>query len=330
MPVSQLQTPVLFIVFNRVDTTRKVFEKIREVRPKKLFIAADGPRVAKKGEAALCEDVRSIVSNIDWDCSLETLFRKENLGCGKAVSGAITWFFEHVEEGIILEDDTLPNESFFSFCESMLEKYRHDERIAQINGSNFQLQKKWGKASYYFSNYPMIWGWATWRRAWKEYEFDISTYPQIKHQPFFRSLFHSQKERNYWNQLFDKMYAGFQESKLVIDTWDYQWIYCCWKTRKISITPNTNLVTNIGFGADATHTHIKSIVAHLPVSPLATDIIHPESIIIHKGADKRLFQNYFYPKETLNEIRNTMYRFLPGGIMKVIQRVRRKFFPRLT
>ena len=161
-----MDTPILFLVFNRPDTTSKVFQRIREIQPLKLFIAADGPRPEKEGEKEKCETVkRSVLENIDWPCEVKTLFRNNNLGCGKAVSNAITWFFQNVEEGIILEDDILPDKSFFNFCKDLLEKYRYDERIKVIGGSN--IHKKAGiKDSYYFSSICRIWGWASWRRVW--------------------------------------------------------------------------------------------------------------------------------------------------------------------
>jgi hypothetical protein len=165
--------PILFLVFNRPETTARVFEAIRNAKPSRLYIAADGPRDFIYNEYAVCAKTREIASRVDWDCDVETLFRAENLGCKAAVSSAISWFFSHEEEGIILEDDCLPCESFFYFTTILLEKYRHDERIAHIAGSNFQDGKKVGDGSYYFSDLYNIWGWATWKRVWKDYDAEL-------------------------------------------------------------------------------------------------------------------------------------------------------------
>ena len=161
-----ISTPVLFLIFNRPELTEKVFQKIQDAQPKYLFVAADGPRDNKYGEKDLCEKTRAVVlENITWECEVKTLFRTENLGCRTAVSSAINWFFENVEEGIILEDDTVPDNSFFSYCQALLEKYRNHEQIMMITGDNFQDGIKRGNGSYYFSRYVHIWGWASWRRA---------------------------------------------------------------------------------------------------------------------------------------------------------------------
>ena len=160
------ETPILFITFNRPDTTKRVFEAIKKIKPKKLFISADGPRENKVGEKQKCLTVRSIFDNIDWDCEVKTLFQEKNLGCKIAATTAVTWFFQSVEEGIIIEDDCLPNKSFFLFCQKMLATYRKHEAIMHISGTNFQFGNKRGEASYYFSRCIHMWGWATWRRAW--------------------------------------------------------------------------------------------------------------------------------------------------------------------
>lgn len=170
------RSAVLLLIFNRPETTRRVFDQIRAQQPPRLYIAADGARPNRPEEAARCAETRAISTQVDWDCELHLLYRDQNLGCRRAVSEAITWFFEHEEAGIILEDDCLPADSFFYFCDALLEKYRHDERIHAITGTNLQMGKQWGEASYYFSRYTNIWGWASWRRVWKEYDSELSRY----------------------------------------------------------------------------------------------------------------------------------------------------------
>ncbi len=320
-----MNCPVLFTIFNRPETTVKVFEAIRKAEPKQLFVAADGPRRNKQGEAQLCAQAKEIATNVDWDCQLYTLFREDNLGCGQAVSSAIDWFFENVEQGIILEDDTLPNQSFFDFCSQLLERYKDNIQIGQINGSNFQFGKKWGKASYYFSNYPMIWGWGTWRRAWCLYEYKMYSWPQVKNDPGFWKVANTQDERKYWQNIFNNKFLDFQDRNKKIDTWDYQWYYSFWKNNFISITPNFNLISNIGFGETATHTKGQSLVSFLPTYQL-NSIIHPNSFsIIHK-ADAKVYKNYFVPPLLfINRIRNILYKNLPE-IGFFLRRMKRYFF----
>lgn len=240
-------TPILFLIFNRPDTTRKVFAKIREVKPKKFFIAADGPRSNIEDEKEKCEAARAIINNIDWDCEIKTLFNIENKGCGKSVSDAISWFFKFENEGIILEDDCLPSMGFFKYCEVMLDRYRNESRVFHIGGNNFQFGKKWGKGDYYFSTLSHIWGWATWKRAWSNYQFNIANIELISDK-FFKDAFNNNGAVNYFKDIFSKV-ANHE-----IDTWDYQWLYTIIKNKGLSICPNTNLVKNIGFRNDATHT----------------------------------------------------------------------------
>ncbi|MCS7029805.1 MAG: nucleotide-diphospho-sugar transferase, partial [Bacteroidia bacterium] len=200
MPPYPLTTAVLFLVFKRLDTTKKVFEVIRKAKPPRLYIAADGPRDWVEGEAEKVKMVREyLMNNIDWDCEVKTLFRDKNLGCGRAVSEAITWFFEHEEMGIILEDDTVPSLSFFWFCEELLKKYKDDKRIGMISGNNFQDGIKRGDGDYYFSIYNHIWGWATWRDRWEGYDFELDSFKDDK---FIEELFVNKKAIKYWKNIF--------------------------------------------------------------------------------------------------------------------------------
>jgi hypothetical protein len=240
--MKQFDTPILFLVFNRPDTTQLVFDKIKEIQPKKLFIAYDGPRTWKEGEEEKTKLVRKICSDIDWNCEVQHLYRDTNLGCGKAVSEAITWFFENVEEGIILEDDCLPNKSFFDFCDLMLSKFRHDPRILHISGNNFQFSKI-GTECFYLTKIPHIWGWATWKRAWKNYDYTLSHFNETLATPYFDI----QEIDNYWHSI-------FIEVKKLSHTWDYQWVYSIFRKQGLCVAPQYNLVSNIGFRADGTHT----------------------------------------------------------------------------
>lgn len=274
-----LDTPVLLLIFNRPKTTKLVFEQIRLAKPKKLFIAADGPRENKIGEQEKCEQARAIVNDIDWDCEINTLFRDKNLGCGCAVSSAISWFFENVEEGIILEDDCLPNQDFFRFCNEMLIKFRFDKEIMEVTGTSlFSNQQTFGNATYYFSEYGSIWGWATWKRAWSFYDIKMSDYPQKISS--LKNRIEKKKDGKVWLGSFEKAYLG------QFDTWDYQWIYTIWKNKGLCVVPNYNLISNIGFGSDSTHTGWDdSVLAKIKHQNLPNIIIHDESKKVNKIAD---------------------------------------------
>lgn len=287
-------TPILFLVFNRPDTTARVFQRIKELQPTKLFIAADGPREAKEGEK--CEAVRGlIIDGIDWPCQVETLFRFHNLGCGNAVSSAISWFFENVEEGIILEDDTLPDPSFFTFCKILLEKYRDNAKIKMISGNNFQYGKWRGDGSYYFSAYSHIWGWATWRRVWNEYDFVLQSMTKETLEIYMQNYFKERAVVQFWKTILQKLKDG------LINTWDCQLLFSIWKHHGFSILPNMNLVSNIGFGESSTHTkNEKDITSNIPVSPII-QIDHPRKIEIDKTADLYYFRKYLQEHRNLFE-----------------------------
>lgn len=281
-------TPILFLVFNRPDQTKKVFEAIRQIKPKHLYVAADGPRASKNGEKEQCAITRKVIlDGIDWECEIFTLFRDENLGCGKAVSGAIDWFFENVEEGIILEDDCLPAESFFRFCEELLARYRDNTHIMHIGGNNFQDRYFGPKNSYYFSNYIHVWGWATWRRAWNLYQFNIPAVIDAKFRHILKQKFSNKFELQSWKNNFEAVGQG------KIDTWDVQWVYSIYNNSGIGITPEVNLVSNIGFGEDATHTQWVDInIADLPLQEITT-VQHPHKIKLNQKADKVTFKKHF-------------------------------------
>jgi hypothetical protein len=274
-----LKTPVLFLIFNRPDTTQRVFDAIRHAQPSRLFVAADGPREDRIGEAEKCEQVRSILTKVDWDCEVVTLFREKNLGCRKAVSSAIDWFFENVEEGIILEDDCLPSQSFFGYCQELLEYYRTDTRVMQICGSN--LLKEWNRSgySYLFSNYGPIWGWASWRRAWKLYDVEMRLWPEIKEKKLYADFCQSDEEAIYRLDLYDKVYNCH------IDTWDYQWGFAKMINQGLSVTPKNNLIANIGFGVDSTHTSEDSLLANVDLGELTFPLSHPQFVIRDKMYD---------------------------------------------
>ena len=286
MSSNNFEIPILFLVFNRPELTLKVFNKIKEIKPKKLYVACDGPRNINN-EKQIVSKVREITNRVTWDCNLKKLFRNQNLGCKNAVSGALDWFFENEDKGIILEDDCLPNQDFFLFCKELLLKYENDSRISMITGNNFQNGNFRGDGSYYFSGYNHIWGWATWKRVWNFYDKNMNFWPEWSKSQDWKNKFPDLLERIYWKRNFDKVHAN------LIDTWDYQLLALLKKIGGLCITPNTNLVSNIGFGENATHTTDETDKnANLPTSNLSK-LKHPSSISIDWEADKYEFRQHY-------------------------------------
>jgi hypothetical protein len=277
-----LSTPVAFIIFNRPDTTERVFEAIRQAKPLKLLVVADGPRTDRPGEVEKCVATRAVIDRVDWECEVLTNYSDINLGCKRRVSSGIDWVFSVVEEAIILEDDCLPAASFFQFCQTLLEKYRHDNRIMHIDGTNLQFGQTRTPYSYYFSKYSGIWGWASWRRAWQNYDVGLKSWEEFKISQAIESVHINPYEQKYWSEILDRVYQG------KIDTWDYQWNYACWSQGGLAAVPEVNLITNIGFRPDATHTHHDSHLAALPLSEIS-QIEHPRFVIAHREADKYIF-----------------------------------------
>jgi hypothetical protein len=302
---SPLSTPVLFLIFNRPDTTKRVFSEIKKAEPKKLFIAADGPRKDKEGEKEKCEQARKIIKDVNWDCEVKTLFRDRNLGCKIAVSSAIDWFFKNVEEGIILEDDCLPAQSFFWFCQELLNHYRNDMRIMHISGNNFQFGNKRGKGSYYFSIYPHVWGWATWKRAWEYFNIDMNGFDNFKELEQIKNIFPGVKQQQeYWMNIFQKTFDGD------IDSWAYIWAYSCFTNSGLCINPNVNLVSNIGFSKDALHTKDEdSIFANLKTEKI-NELVHPKFILLNKEADYKTSKMCYGNQIIFNKIGNRIVKLL--------------------
>lgn len=285
------KSPVLLLVFNRPDTTKQVFEAIKAATPARLYIAADGPRLNKDGEKELCEQTRAVVEKIDWKCEVKTLFRDDNLGCKNAISSAIDWFFENEEEGIILEDDCLPANSFFYFCDTILEKYRFDTRIRHIAGCHLHPTETWGSATTYFANQTHVWGWASWRRVWKDYDKDLKNYQESEVRQQLSNVFSDPFVLDTWLQIFKDVKAG------KIDTWDYQLAFINYFNNSLSVNSNVNLISNIGFGDGATHTFDKThLYANLPLGEIS-EITFPKYILPEKRADYAMFVRDFNLEE---------------------------------
>lgn len=323
--MSSFRVPILFLVFNRPDKTRAAFEIIRAVQPKYLYVAADGPRPDKLGELENCQQVRDIATNINWDCTVKTLFRNENLGCGKAVSDAITWFFENVEEGIILEDDCLPSHSFFSFCEILLAHYRDNDKIVSISGCNFGYSNE-TNYSYFFAPVMNMWGWATWKREALQIDYQLKKWSNMsdrrKSWLLLKAIYKYDKKEldtgwiKYWKNVFNKT------SQKEIDTWDYQWIFHQFLKHKLSIFPTVNLVKNIGFDESATHTNIDGSLLSISAKEVSFPLKFDDKINI----------NYIFQEEYLKK-RWALYKrsyFLKENIyFRVIKTKAKSFFKKL-
>ena len=290
-----LQTPLLLIVFNRPDLTQLVFEEIKKAKPTRLFVSADGARLGNETDYVNCKKCLDIIELVDWDCEVQLLKQEKNLGCGRAVSTGITWFFEQVEEGIILEDDCIPNKSFFTFCEKMLNHYRNNEQVMHIGGTNFQGGIQRGDGSYYFSAIPHVWGWATWRRAWAKYNFDIKDLLNFKAQKKLDWYYSDKKIRRFWIDVFHQMETH------QIDTWDHQWSYTIWNNGGLTIIPQNNLIKNLGFRSDATHTFGDSPMSAMETTELEV-IRHPLLIEQNKAADTFTFYAH-HPDANLSVVK---------------------------
>jgi hypothetical protein len=267
-----IQSPVVFLIFNRPEQTARIFAAIRAARPARLLVVADGPRLGRAGEEELCGKTRSVIDGVDWPCHVLRNFSDVNMGCGRRVSSGLDWAFAHVEEAIILEDDCLPDPNFFPYCVELLERYRADERIMMISGDNFQNGASRTPNSYYFSQLVHCWGWATWRRAWRHYDFTMSDWRQRRRTQWINAVTKNPVMGLRWRDCFDAVMAG------KIDTWDYQWVYCIMARNGLSIVPDVNLVTNIGFGAGATHTLTVAQRYIVPSRAIGFPLRHPVTV----------------------------------------------------
>jgi hypothetical protein len=275
-----IHPPIVFLIFNRPEPTARTFAAIRAARPGKLLVVADGSRPDRAGEEELCAHTRAIIDGVDWPCEVLRNFAETNMGCGRRVASGLDWAFEQVEEVIILEDDCLPDPSFFPYCGELLERYRADERIMMISGDNFQNGATRTPHSYYFSQLPHCWGWATWRRAWRQYDFTIKDWRQRRDRSLIKAAANNAALAHYWEQCFDGVAAG------KIDTWDYQWMYCMWAGNGLSIVPDVNLVTNIGFGPAATHTLTADDRHVVPSRAMEFPLRHPQKVMPSVTADE--------------------------------------------
>ncbi len=290
MSSSPLPTPaVLLLAFNRPDLLERVFESVRRARPARLFIAVDGPRPGREAEARACAECRAFAEKVDWPCEVKTLFRTENLGCKFAISGGITWFFEHVEEGIILEEDCMPGAAFFPYCAAMLERYRNEPRVGLVSGDNFLPPERWRESGHGFTRYAFIWGWATWKRAWAKMDRDLLDWPRLRQPGWLENLHGSVEEARYWRRIFDLCYAGRR-----YDSWAFPWMFSNWKEDMLCVYPASNLVTNIGFDERGTHTtQVGDSNDGAPAAERHDPFPAPARIAVTRADDRLLGQRYY-------------------------------------
>jgi len=280
----QLKVPVLFMTFNRLDNTKQVFEAIRKAQPSRFYFLSDGPRSGVKGEPEKVNAVRDyVLSNIDWDCEVKTLLRQSNLGSGISCSTGIDWFFENEEMGIILEDDTLPSDSFFRYCEELLIRYKDCDEVGIISGYNQSTPAGLFEHSYGFTKFCSMWGWATWKRIWTDYDYDIASWPDNKDK-----IFSSEKIAKFWIPTFKDTYKNPDKT-----WWDYQLVYLLFLQQKKYICPSVNLITNIGFGEDATHTFNENCSdAKADKFDISFPLVHPESTALDNKVDSFLDKKF--------------------------------------
>jgi hypothetical protein len=297
-----LKTPVAFFIFNRPETTKRVFEEIRRSRPPMLLIVADGPRLDHPGESDKVAAARAVVEDVDWHCKVMKNYSNINLGCKVRISNGLDWVFQNVEEAIILEDDCLPHHTFFRFCEELLETYKDDDRIMHICGDNFQFGAgEQGESSYYFSRYAHVWGWASWRRAWKYYDVQMRDWGSTKDHGKILRNFADRSEKRFWNAKWNDVFKGR------IDTWDFQWMYSCISRNALAIVPAVNLVSNIGFGPSSTHTARVSLMADIPTASINFPLVPPRLLERKVEADENVGNLFFRPN---------VIRFVAGQVLR--------------
>lgn len=278
---SRLTTPVVVIIYARPDTTEKLFAVLRQVKPAQLYVIADAPRAGREDEIAKCASAREVFAHVDWDCRVLTNYAETHLGIKGRVESGLDWVFNMVGEAIILEDDCLPDPTFFRYCQELLARYRDEPRVMGISGNNFQFGQNRTAHSYYFSRYPHIWGWATWRRAWRRNDPRMSGWPELRARGWLQQIFQDAQAVKYWDYVFQTEYEQSE-------TWDYAWLLTCWSNRAWNILPNVNLVSNLGFRPDGTHGGPKreqSIFSHMLTEPMSFPLYHPLDLNPNQVAD---------------------------------------------
>jgi hypothetical protein len=303
-----IKTPVVFLIFNRPELTAKVFEVIRQAQPPILLVVADGSRSDRPEEAEKCQQTRAIIDCVDWNCEVLKNYSDINLGCAKRVSSGLNWVFETVESAIILEDDCLPHPTFFDYCEELLDYYQQDQRVMSIAGTNFQFGHQRSEYSYYYSGFHDCWGWATWRRAWQYFDFEMKLWPTFRESNFLEhKLSNNSRAVRYWRRLFQATYEGKKNS------WFYRWLFSSWVQSGLGIMPSVNLVSNLGFSlsysSNTTAEAKKISYANMPVQAMGFPLSHPPYLLQNWEADEWTQETRFSPS-FLNRFQRKLNNFL--------------------
>ena len=282
-----MRTAVALLLFNRPEATRRVFEQVARARPPRLLLVADGPRADRPGEAERCAEVRAIAENVTWDCEVLTNYSDVNLGVGVRPATGLRWVFEQVEDAIVLEDDCVPDPTFFQYCDELLETYRDDERVMHISGDNWNFTTQAQPYSYFFSRYCYSCGWASWRRAFRYYDPELTLWPSLRDTPWLTDLLGDRAAAAFWSGYFELMHS----TGLARNGWDWPWLFACWAHHGLSILPAANLITNIGFDAEATHTNrADDARAFVPAVPMKFPLRHPPAMVRDVAADRRILE----------------------------------------
>lgn len=278
--------PIVFFVYNRPETTKQVFEMIKRYQPKQLFLVSDGPK-SDLLDSEKVRLVRSILQGVNWPCQVYQRYRESNLSCRHSIVEGLRWVFKEVESCIILEDDCLPSLSFFDYCSILLDHYFLDEKVMSVSGYEHHEIKLSSGQSYAFSKYPSIWGWATWRRAIKDFDDTVSDWDESKHFSHLLNYLGNEKYANYWAYMLN-------EAKRGADHWDYAWAYHCWRQGGLAIRPAYSMIQNIGFGLEATHTReIDHPISKQVAQDLQFPLRHPAEKTIDQKRESKM-ENLFY------------------------------------
>jgi hypothetical protein len=306
-------TPVALIVFRRPQFTEQVIRALAKIAPRKLFVIADGPRPEVPGEAEACQAVRAVIDRVDWDCEVVKNYSETNLGCGQRPATGISWVFEQVEEAIILEDDCVPDPSFFWFCEEMLRRFRADQRVMHVGGSTYQAGTLPVSDSYFFSCFNGAWGWATWRRAWRYFDMSVKHWPLLRDTSWLMDILEREDAAAIWAKEFEVAY----ERNGMVDYWDHQWTFACWANSGLSVRPKFNLVSNIGCCQDATHTFSHADPrADIPALEMSFPLNHPLLVLQNRQLDRKFLREVIMGQEgdstTGHRIRRFLSRYTPS------------------